>query len=246
MPKALVLGCSFVAGSYYLEDGKTDVEWSDPSRSYVYWLDPGYEYDVYSISGGGYINYVTVMEKLKHKLHEYDYFLLQETFDPRFSMYNSLELEEFIVKNNDIEWRDRMRNINMMHNPAANRFFDMTTPSGIIRHAPINDDKLQYLRNIQKGRTARVLQEACCTRINEIAMEANLKMLVYNLRGEHNFKRDHFWGKVLDAKSLIDLGMFYNAKLQNFTDTWTGHFNETGNKKLGEYLCKIIDKELAQ
>lgn len=244
MPKALVVGCSFAAGSYYLEDGKDNVEWSDPTASYARWFNPEYEYDVYSISGGGYVNYVTLMEQLD--LSKYDYFLLQETFDPRFSMYDELDPNKFILKNNDWEWRDNMNNINMYHNPAINRFFDMTTPSGIILHTPMEEDKLEYLRHIQKGRTARVLHEACCARINELCQLANLKMFVYNIRGTHNFKTDHYWGKLLDVKSVIDLDMFYNKKYQNFTDTWTGHFNSLGNEKLGKLLRKAIDKELAQ
>ena len=103
----LILGCSFSAGSYSMVDSPkfTPDDLRDPnanekldhSECYYDHLDPQHHYTVYSIPGGGYLNFMYVLSTID--LTKFDRCIIQETFDPRMILHTQLKYMKR-VKNN--------------------------------------------------------------------------------------------------------------------------------------------------
>ena len=102
-PKVLIFGCSFSAGRYSrtkqnTEQVHTDVGWYDQ-------LSKDYDYTVYSFHGGGAVNYAYTLSTMYNQnvLKNYQHCIIQQTWEPRFTLYQNEGLEEAKYKGREVK-----------------------------------------------------------------------------------------------------------------------------------------------
>ena len=81
----------------FLNDDKN--EKLDNNECYYDHLDPQHHYTVYSIPGGGYLNFMYVLSTID--LTKFDRCIIQETFDPRLFLHTELKYIK-ILRTNDV------------------------------------------------------------------------------------------------------------------------------------------------
>ena len=105
MKKCLILGCSFSAGAYYIDKDLIIPEEPDPLTGYYAFIDmPNVHYTVYSIRAGGYLNYAMLLSDGTINVADYDFILIQESFEPRVHTLK-----------HDVKWQVA-KNDNITHN----------------------------------------------------------------------------------------------------------------------------------
>ena len=78
----LIIGCSFSYGSYYMDDSianARDAEQCTGDVCWYDWLDPQHHYTVYTIPGGGWLNYMTILSEINLKQFDQLKLLVENT-----------------------------------------------------------------------------------------------------------------------------------------------------------------------
>ena len=229
--KALVFGCSFTAGAY---------EWRGHEHllqheTWVKWLSKDTQYDVYAMPGGGLIQQARVVEELyqRNLLSDYRYVLIQTTYEPRLCFSKSYEYEQPLYLTKNI-------NMHITGGRKDGRIMYFTCPEDFYHYGR------EFAKELYNSPTSQHLIDCCSALINDRCKRAGIPLYVFHYV-ENNVSFDN--GIVLDIPYAIGegsntMGIWMNKKYQVLKDDFVGHYNADGNKVIGNYVRKALDKVL--
>jgi len=229
--KALVFGCSFTAGAY---------EWRGHEHllqheTWVKWLSKDTQYDVYAMPGGGLIQQARVVEELyqRNLLSDYRYVLIQTTYEPRLCFSKSYEYEQplYLTKNINMHITGGRKNGRIMY---------FTCPEDLEHYG------IKFATELYNSQTSQHIIDCCSTLINDRCKRAGVPLYVFNYV-ENDVTFDN--GIILDIPYAIGegsntMGIWMNKKYQVLEKDFVGHYNAAGNKVIGQYVRKALDKAL--
>ena len=272
----LVFGCSFSAGSYTYDpnyimysdvlqpDGTIEKvdnglgrETLDVNGSWIESLDPNNYYTLYTVSGGGIVQHATVLEHYynKNRLKDFDYVLIQLTYEPRLTWNQKGHLGDRFWRELDLE----ADNIDMYQGKGTARYFNFISPNGKGDFGGNFNNETEWRRKIFNGRTNNLVVQSCATLIDERCRETQTPLYYFRWMEEKEEVTLQFeYGIRLDIPYPWGVGkgtmnMFLNKKYHIFapidpkisrdgSDTFIGHFNKAGNKKVGTAVRKALEK----
>ncbi|MBF85741.1 MAG: hypothetical protein CL489_14895 [Acidobacteria bacterium] len=226
MKKCLILGCSFTSGSYGIDDrySGTEDDWKNQiwqekleSRvgwySYVDWLKK-YDVTVIATPAQGYATWVQLFKQLdetQRLKRKYDKIIIQETWEPRITFLQDIEVEEFI-RSNFVKCREILDNIehvilsgrntaSMLINPQetadppAGTLTLLNLHYNALKRLFADIDKLQKnksdnqmfldknLRNFVFGWFGQKIVEWCTNFVQDLCKKHNIKGYVWSMDG---------------------------------------------------------------
>ena len=238
--KALVFGCSFTAGAY---------EWRGHEHllsheTWVKWLSKDTQYDVYAMPGGGLIQQARVIEELyqRNLLSDYRYVLIQTTYEPRLCFSKSYEYEKPLYLSKNI-------NMHITGGKENGRVMYFTCPEDL-EHYGIDMTPgavgVEFATELYNSPTSQHIIDCCTALINDRCKRAGVPLYVFHYV-ENDVSFDN--GIVLDIPYAIGegsntMGIWMNKKYQVLEKDFVGHYNAAGNKVIGQYVRKALDKAL--
>lgn len=125
--KVLIIGCSFSSGSY---ETRISGKLGDPPRdeliSSIGWYDhlevlKDRKIDVYSMPGLGWLAYAHFVACMKDSgtLSDYDLIIIQETFEPRFSVLGNQFMSEFFESPTESDRTMDIRHLRYRGSPST-------------------------------------------------------------------------------------------------------------------------------
>jgi len=249
--KVLILGCSFTQGSYAPDPTDTKREIIESSFGWYdklsYFEDR--QIDVYGCGGCGLTTYASILNQLdkNRTLKEYSSVIIQETSEPRLSLFQ----------------KNHTWNINIPDNPCAQRTLNITHYSTfanhphavfcahpfaidwIFAHYDLNETSDKYKLDLLLSPTLMDLVDQSKSHIKLLLEKNDISCFVFSLFGAH--LSDPFFQRLplspnlyamvksidTDCLSGPDLGIKHLSK----------HFSIRGNEVLGELVNNAF-KEL--
>ena len=219
----LILGCSFSYGSYYMDDSianARDAEKCTEDVCWYDWLNPQHHYTVYTIPGGGWLNYMTVLSQID--LSRFDQCIIQETFETRMYLHNKLEFRQVNRKN----FVTGDHNIEMHYGDFA--------PCDKV------DGRSTWMHE-------HIIQ-ACVTQSNHLLHQSNIPAYRFSFQGGqwlHTWIRPLNVPPVADILFYEEEhhnwsdepGIYYE---KHETPNWEGHLTRKGNKRLGKMIRNVL------
>ena len=285
--RALILGCSFTAGSYTWDpdnviwhhvtqsdgsvkkiDSGVGRERLDTSHPWCRWLNPQDHYTVYGLPGAGIIQHATILEQyyITDKLKDFDYVVLQTTFEPRLTFSNP-----------DVAFDDLFEPPREDHKPPDN--ITMWLPQGNGDTKIINflnahgnnanlggnfTDSKHFVKQLFSGNTNRNAVQCAAELINHRCAELKIPLFIFNFGKwiEENTATcpnatvlpvPYAWGDGKDTMGIwmkkkyhvmgwIDPKINNRADLGPSNDMFVGHYNIQGNKVIGQHVRKALEK----
>ncbi len=219
----LILGCSFSYGSYYMDDSianARDAEQCTADVCWYDWLDPQHHYTVYTIPGGGWLNYMTILSEIN--LKQFDQCIIQETFETRMSLFHQQEWNQVNRKNY----------VSGEHNIEMNY--------GDFRLCDKVDGKSAWMHEH--------IVQACVTHGNHLLQQARVPSYRFSFQGgewSHSWILPLDIPPVADTlffeeglHNWSDQPGIYYEEFE--TPNWEGHLTLKGNKKLGKMIRNAL------
>lgn len=275
---ALVCGCSFTAGSYswdpaYIQynevlqsDGTTvnqdnglGRERLDINGGWVEHLDPQDHYTIYAISGGGIAQHATVVEHYyqTNQLADFDYIVIQCTWEPRLTWNTPGTIEECFWYENDLQ----AENIDMYQGKGTSKNFNFLNAGNKANLGGNFNDYPAYQKKLFDGLTNTNVVQSCATLIDERCKQTDTQLFYFPWTDcglEHNLKFENGirlqfpypWGVGTGTMDIFlkeqyhVFGPIDPAISRDGSDTFIGHFTSQGNRVIGERVRKELDQHL--
>jgi len=258
MKKCLILGCSFSAGSYYLDLSDFPPEQPAPETGYYSFIDiPDIHYTIYSIDAGGYLNFASLLtdELGNINVKEYDFVLIQETFEPRIHIGKRQPISF------DQAWRiTKTENVQHNHHKPGHQLLNMgyriinnkhvVDQIRIWKRYNVDWNKLPGLQTwwhdiciAETKQTRWSYVKGAVTLINHILKENNVPCFVFSFQEgtQRRMKEFHTWCKPLNIPPLDEV-IYKDEKWHNYVEEqkYLGHPTEEGCKHIGKLLTKAL------
>ena len=202
-----------IANARDAEQCTEDVCWYD-------WLDPQHHYTVYTIPGGGWLNYMTVLSQID--LTKFDQCIIQETFETRMYLHHKQEFRKVNRKN------------------IVSSEPNITMHYGDFRPCENVDEMSTWMHE-------HIIQ-ACVTQCNHLLQQANIPAVRFSFQGGewlHTWIRPLDIPPVADIMFYKEglhnwsdePGIYYE---EHETPNWEGHLTRQGNKKLGKMIRNAL------
>ena len=242
-PKVLIFGCSFSAGRYSCteqntEQVHTDVGWYDQ-------LSKDYNYTIYSFHGGGAVNYAHTLLSLhkQNALSEYEHCIIQQTWEPRFTLYQNEGFEEPVVVDNRTLYSTYGCQEKLFRRELDNPILDFFLEHrGNEYQTKFEKEHKKYLSDIGNNKHLIDTIYSSYALINNLLLQSNVKGCTFSLFP----KFDSAWAmpavKQLDwnYSKFLDL---VSSTLEN-TNNIVKHLDIDNTKKLGNLVSHAFDKYL--
>ncbi|MAH07524.1 hypothetical protein CMI38_04720 [Candidatus Pacearchaeota archaeon] len=266
MKKCLVLGCSHSAGSYVSYSDKAEFpETIDTVKGYYSFIDiPDIEYTVYAVSNGGYLNFAKIIANMLSsdifqpgEIGNFDFVLIQETFEPRI-----------LMTNNNPEWKlnDKVENlkhhhllpheevINFAHRPESKEEVKVDQTFIWDRHNveyKNNKKLMDWWIQVVKDNSAKgylwLITKSAITYINHVLQRLNIPCYILSWHQGTNFiaKPFHTWCRYLNLP-LLERVIYKNLDFYVYHEdkNYIGHATINGNKEIGKLLTKELKEVL--
>ena len=202
-----------IANARDAEQCTEDVCWYD-------WLDSQHNYTVYTIPGGGWINYMTILSQIN--LSIFDQCIVQETFETRMYLHHKQEFRQVNRKN----YVSGQPNIEMHY--------------GDFEPCKKVDGRSSWMHE-------HIIQ-ACVTQSNHLLQQANVPAVRFSFQNDqwsHTWIRPLDIVPVADIMFYKEglhnwsdePGIYYE---EFETPNWEGHLTLKGNKKLGKMIRNAL------
>ena len=276
--RALVLGCSFTNGSYTLDpdfisytkveqpDGSIKLvdtglgrERLDTNGTWVGHLSKQDHYTVYSTGGVGICQHSAVVEYYyeKNQLQDFDYIVVQTTWEPRLVWNKPLPLPQCFWQEEKIDHD----NITMHTGNDTSKYFNFNTKGGRPNFGGLMIGYEPWQIEMFNGKTNSNIIQSCATYVDEMCRLCNKKLFYfpfaeYCKRNGVEFEN----GQLLDVPFPWGVGkgtfdIFMDPNYHNFCpidpkismtgdDIFIGHYNDEGNRIIGERVSKELEKHL--
>ena len=202
-----------IANARDAEQCTEDVCWYD-------WLDSQHNYTVYTIPGGGWINYMTILSQIN--LSIFDQCIVQETFETRMYLHHKQEFRQVNRKN----YVSGQPNIEMHY--------------GDFEPCKKVDGRSSWMHE-------HIIQ-ACVTQSNHLLQQANVPAVRFSFQNDqwsHTWIRPLDIVPVADIMfykeglhNWSDKPGIYYEEFE--TPNWEGHLTLKGNKKLGKMIRNAL------
>lgn len=276
---ALILGCSFSNGSYTFDadfikpdlvlqpDGSTKLvdtglgrEHLDVNGSWIEQLSTKDHYTLYTTGGVGVAQYSTVIEYYyeKNQLQDFDYVLIQNTWEPRLVWHEPRPFTEcyWLQENLDAS------NIIMYEGKDTSKHFNFMSSAGRSNLGGHFHNAEEWQVDMFQGETNKAVIHSCATYIDEICRLCNKKLFYFHWantsKGPHVLEYEHGqklnvpypWGA---GKGTFDLfmkpkyhayGYIDPSVSRDGKDLFIGHFTKEGNRVVGKRISKELEKYL--
>ena len=241
MKKVLVVGCSHSTRSW--ETQQDGIERISDKPGYWEHLPTHNEYTVYGQVGSGYAGFATILSELDrtNRLHNFDICIIQESWEPRLVFYlqqDDEDYEEFVY--NNVTYRE----LGSARKLFANYFFtDMCKFRFKVEekyNITFNDIEQEYMNRLVENAHTDHLVQSSVSLCNRLLEKNNVQgyYFSFNEQAWH-----HRYMQRIDIPIVTDL-MFFDEQYHNFDDTFTGHLNYNGNKRLGTMLANAMKEIL--
>jgi hypothetical protein len=233
--KTLILGCSFTAGSYYVEDG---IERIDNTYGWYDELPKDNHYDVYSFPGGGLLNFSHLLQTID--LSSYSHCIIQQTWEPRFALYNDTDFLPTVSRDNiDVtikkEFNSKLFVTKLNEKPQVAKYIGTNNRTTFDRHA------INYLTKLGDNpyTTSSIPASACL--VNNLLQQHGIDSYTFSVFDEYNVDRYMPYVKKLDfdIESFYEIFIDYQNEIK---DGVFGHFNRTGTQIFGQLVADALTK----
>ena len=257
MKKCLILGCSFSAGAYYINMDRMDrniPEEPDPLTGYYAFIDADVQYTVYSVLAGGYLNYAMLLSDGTINVDEYDFILIQESFEPRVHTIK-YDINWEVTKNDNITHNlldTESQLLNMGHRVIDDKV--VIDQVNIWRRYNVQDsDGLQTWwkdvttnchyneKKLRPNPSLFVIVRGAITLINHLLKDKPSFVFSFQEGTYQRCKQYHTWCQYLKVPSLQEL-IYKNRNWHNYIPekNFLGHPNKEGCKEIGRILTKAL------
>jgi len=257
MKKCLILGCSFSAGAYYINMDRMDrniPEEPDPLTGYYAFIDADVQYTVYSVLAGGYLNYAMLLSDGTINVDEYDFVLIQESFEPRVHTIK-YDINWEVTKNDNITHNlldTESQLLNMGHRVIDDKV--VIDQVNIWRRYNVQDsDGLQTWwkdvttncryneKKLRPNPSLFVIVRGAITLINHLLKDKPSFVFSFQAGTYQRCKQYHTWCQYLKVPSLQEL-IYKNRNWHNYIPekNFLGHPNKEGCKEIGRILTKAL------
>lgn len=233
MAKLLILGCSYLRGSYSFHSNGDEELTSKET-----WLDnlPG-EIVYYTGWGIGYIQWVDILESIE--LNDFDAVILQESVEPKFQLTKDATWNKTIIAS---EFRPPVTKYEL---EESNIIFGKS-----IKHRPQlqeslglkGSDALDYIHDIGKNDSVLNITKACVSHVNNKLQQHDIPGYIIRTHEYVDYSNEHTHCEYLDLDPLFTI-VGDNKELVNIiTDGGQGHFTIEGNKLLARLVANAWNR----
>ena len=222
--RALVLGCSFTAGSYKWDpsfivyknaiqpdgtvkriDSGLGRERLDSNGTWVKWLNTNDHYTVFAIPGSGMVQWSSICDYLDRTgQFNFDYVLVARTFEPRlvFSLQHedflnsyTLEANKYQENKNITMWQGKGDDITRNVN-LINGVVNGANLSGNFKHPQYSD----WVNKMFKSKTTRTVLESASAFIDDLCVRKNIPLFEFSFSDQQEAPKGEF-------EHSVDLGI---------------------------------------
>tara|TARA_B100000902_G_scaffold204769_1_gene195227 strand:+ start:18887 stop:19732 length:846 start_codon:yes stop_codon:yes gene_type:complete len=229
----------------------------DVNGGWVESLDPKNYHTLYAVSGGGIVQHATVLEHYynKNRLKDFDYVLVQLTYEPRLTWNEPGHIGDRFWH----EYEVQAENVDLYQGKGTAKYFNFISANGKGDFGGNINEAIEWRKMMFHGMTNKHVIQSCATLIDERCRETETPLYYFKWVEEAEEVTPQFeHGICLDVPYPWGVGrgsmnMFLNKKYHIFApidpkisrdgkDTFIGHFNKAGNKKVGKAVRKALEK----
>ena len=227
--RILVLGCSFSAGYYTVDQHGVE----NPHSESGWWseLNPHYQYDVYSFFGGGYFNYAHLLTQLDTSV--YDAVIIQESWEPRVSVYGNTEWLPAQTHDNVTVYHKQEKNRKLFAVDINNKPF-IAADVGLRYQTEFLSGHSQYLTDL--GNNPYVTNTVYASAAMVAHLLKDLPVFSFGLHNAVDFSPYTDFTQMPFDQAAFN-GLFYTDGHNYQLDTdFCGHFNQAGTQQFAQLV----------
>ncbi|MDA0754200.1 MAG: hypothetical protein O3A49_05930 [Candidatus Marinimicrobia bacterium] len=232
----LILGCSFSSGSYVFAEGRDDKE---KLNSYIGWWNfveylKNHHKTIFSFSGMGWTAYNSLLYNLEenNKLSEYDICIIQETFEPRFSIlkpnvFQNIQpvYENKSVKHYNFSLADSILHDRRWYVERLNKNYNLNANDNFI---------IDYNKSSSKWPLI------CGSKCFSLSLLDKHNIPTYLFSAYDSLLVDCKFKKIIDLKITnvwLRMSKYHTYKwIPNITSRYAPHITIDGNKEIGKII----------
>lgn len=249
--KLLILGCSFTQGSYTVDPKDKLREIIESNYGWYDKLDffKDKKVDIYASGGCGLTTYASILNKLDRDgiLNQYDTVIIQETSEPRLSLFNKNHTW-MINKPSEIY---NLRFLNITHYSTFANFPHVVfcvhpyALDWIFKNYELEETNDKYKLDLLSSPTLDDLVDHSKTHIKFLLEKHKIKTYVFGLFGYH--LTDTFFHRLPLSPNLYDFIMNYSitclSSPEPNTKHLSKHFSKYGNEVLGNMVNSALKEK---
>lgn len=234
--KTLILGCSFTAGSYYVDEDS--IERIDNTYGWYDELPKDSHYDVYSFPGGGLLNFSHLLQTID--LSSYSHCIIQQTWEPRFALYNDTDFLPTVSRDNinvtiKKEFNSKLFVTKLNEKPLVSSYIAKNNQTTFDKNA------VEYLSKLgDNPYTLGSIPASACL-VNNLLQQHGIDSYTFSLFPTYNVDRYMPYVKKLDF-DIDAFGEIFVEHQNEIKDGVFGHFNRAGTQIFGQLVLDCLNK----